>query len=156
MKNTLLFLLLFCLPVLLSAQQSVYSKVKIYIDTKTPAQLFATGIEISEADPKNNCYFAEVSQQEISQLEAAGFRYEVVIPDLTKYYTNRFAEKLPQTESDILLNQEWPQPVNFSLGSCGGFSTVDEMIAQLDLMRTLYPNLVTVKTALNDTLSTIE
>lgn len=156
MKNLIFFVLLFCLPVFLAAQQDVYLKVKIYTDNKTPAQLFAAGIEITEADSKNNCYFAEISQQDLSRLDAAGFRYEIVIPDLTKYYADRFAEKLPQTESDILLNQEWPQPVNFSLGSCAGFSTVNEMIAQLDLMRTLYPNLVTVKQSLSDTLSTIE
>lgn len=156
MKNSFFFFLLFCLPVFLSAQQTVYSRVKIYTDAQSPEKLFATGIEISAADLKNKCCFAEISQQDINRLAAAGFRYEIVIPDLTKYYTERFTEKVPETETDVLLNEEWPQPVNFSLGSCGGFSTVDQMIAQLDLMRTLYPNLISIKHALSDTISTIE
>jgi carboxypeptidase T len=156
MKKSLLFLLLFSLPVLLLAQQTIYSRVKIYTDSKTPAQFFATGIEITEVDKKGGWFMAEISQQEINLLTSAGFRCEVIIPDMAEYYTGRFNEKTPVTESDIRLSETWPQPINFSLGSCGGFSTVDEMTAQLDLMRSLYPSLISVKTALSDSISTIE
>jgi len=156
MKKSLLFGLLISVPLLMAAQQSVYSRVKIYLDAKTPAQLFATGIEITGADTKNNCYLAELSREEISRIEAGGFRYEILIPDMTAFYTSRFAGKVPLSENDVLLNEEWPQPVNFSLGSCGGFSTIDEMTAQLDLMRSLYPNLVSARKTLSDTISTIE
>jgi carboxypeptidase T len=155
MKKSLFFLFC-CLPFFVFAQQSTYSRVKIYTDSKTPEQLFATGIEIIRADMQNNWYIAEISQPEISKLADAGFRYEVIIADVSKYYTERFSEKFILKESDQLLAQEWPQPVNFSLGSCGGFSTLDEMTAQLDLMRALYPSLISVKKALSDTISTIE
>jgi hypothetical protein len=37
-----------------------------------------------------------------------------MIPDLTKFYTERFTEKAPVSETDILLSQSWPQPANFS------------------------------------------
>jgi len=156
MKKSLLFLLLFSLPVLLLAQQTIYSRVKIYTDSKTPAQLFASGIEITDIDKKGGWYMAEISQQEINSLKSAGFRCEVIIPDMAEYYSGRFLEKAPVTESDMRLSETWPQPLNFSLGSCGGFSTVDEMTAQLDLMRSLYPSLISVKTALSDSISTIE
>jgi len=156
MRKILVFLFLFSLHFHIIAQQEVYSRVKIYTDSKTRAQLFATGIEITGADKKGNWFTAEISQAEINKISLAGFRYEVIIPDMARYYTDRFTEKMPVSETDILLNQAWPQPVNFSLGSCGGFSTVDEMISQLDLMRSLYPSLVSVKTALSDTISTIE
>ncbi len=75
---------------------------------------------------------------------------------MAKFYTDRFAEKSALSLTDNLLSQSWPQPLNFSLGSCGGFSTADEMIAQIDLMRSLYPNLISAKKALSDTVSTIE
>lgn len=156
MKKSLLFIFLFILPFLIAAQQPTYSRVKIFPDGKSPAQLFAAGIEINEADRKNQCYIAEISQQDISTLQAAGFRCEIVIPDVTKFYTERFHEKSALSETDIQLLEEWPQPVNFSLGSCGGFSTVDQMIEQIDLMRSLYPSLISVKQALSDTISTIE
>ena len=156
MKKSLLFFLLISLPVWLVAQQNVYSRVKIFTDTKTSAQLFATGIEITEVDKKGEWYMAEITAVEISNLSSAGFNCEVIIPDMAAYYTVRFLDKAPLTNSDILLNETWPEPANFSLGSCGGFSTVNEMKAQLDLMRSLYPSLISVKTALSDSISTIE
>ena len=156
MKNSALFLFFFSLPFFLAAQQTTYSRVKIFTDTKTPAQIFASGIEITEKDRDNQWYMAEISKPEITRLSSEGFHCEITIPDMAKFYTERSAEKSTLTEKDVKLNQAWPQPVNFSLGSCGGFSTVAEMIAQLDLMRTLYPNLISVKHALVDTISTIE
>jgi hypothetical protein len=156
MKNSALFLFLFSLPFFLAAQQTTYSRVKIFTDTKTPAQIFASGIEITEKDHGNQWYMTEISQSDIARLETEGFHCEKTIPDMAKYYTERSAEKTTLTEKDVLMNQAWPQPVNFSLGSCGGFSTISEMIAQLDLMRTLYPNLISVRHALVDTISTIE
>jgi hypothetical protein len=156
MKKLLLLIFLYSLPFLLAAQQPTYSRVKIYLDAKTPGQLFATGIEITEADRSNQWYMAEISQDDIIRLRATGFRCEIIIPDVTKFYTERFHAKSALSETDIQLNQEWPQPVNFSLGSCGGFSTVDQMIEQLDLMHALYPSLVTAKHALSDSITTIQ
>ena len=156
MQRSLLFFLLFSLPVWLVAQQTVYSRVKIYPGSNNPAQLFATGIEITEMDKKGAWYMAEISQPEINTLISAGFSCEVIIPDMAEYYTGRFKEKTPLTENEIFLSETWPEPANFSLGSCGGFSTVDEMTAQLDLMRSLYPSLISVKSALSDSISTIE
>jgi hypothetical protein len=156
MKRSLLFFLLFSLPVLLVAQQTVYSRVKIYTGSKTPAQLFATGIEITEADKKGEWFMAEIPAAEINNLTSSGYRCEVLIPDMAEYYTGRFLDKAPLDNADIRLSESWPEPANFSLGSCGGFSTVDEMTAQLDLMRSLYPSLISIKTALSDSISTIE
>lgn len=154
MKKSIFIVLICCFSLMLSAQQETYSRVIIYTDSKTPAQLFATGIEINKADRNNQWFIAEISQSEINTIAAAGFRYEVLIPDMEKFYTSRFNEKTPITDNDRALNEEWPQPVNFSLGTCGGFSTIDEMIAQLDLMHSLYPSLISVKHPLSDTVTT--
>jgi len=156
MKKPLLFLFLLGLSISLFAQIGVYSRVKIYTDSKAPAALFATGIEITGADKENHWYVAEISQKDISKLSAAGFRYEVMIPDMAKYYAERSLQKTTMPATKSLLTQAWPEPANFSLGTCGGFSTVDEMLQQLDLMRELYPNLISVKQALSDTVTTIE
>ena len=99
MKKIFLFLIVFSLQGIIIAQQSIYSRVKIYIDSKTTAQLFETGIEITGADAKNNCYLAEISQEEISKIAANGFRYDVIIPDMAKFYTERFSEKRPVSEN---------------------------------------------------------
>ena len=41
---------------------------------------------------------------------------------------------------------DWAAPSNFNLGSMGGALTLSEAYAELDLMRSLYPNLISVRT----------
>ncbi|RED47979.1 M14 family zinc carboxypeptidase [Seonamhaeicola aphaedonensis] len=48
----------------------------------------------------------------------------------------------------------WPTPTNFKLGSMGGCFTVSEALAELDLMRSLYPNIISVKTDASPTQQT--
>jgi len=156
MKKALLLLIFGLISVLLLAQQPTYSRVKIFLDTKTAASLFSTGIEVSEAGSDNTWYIAEIAQDEIATVEKAGFRYEILIKDMDRYYKDRFQEKKSVSKLDLQLNEDWPKPANFSLGSCGGFSTIAEMTAQLELMRTLYPSLISVKIPVSDTIKTIE
>jgi len=156
MKKTTLFLWLIFLPILLAAQQTNYSRVKIFLDGKTVGQLFATGIETIQADTDNKWFIAEISDREMKKLSENNFHYEVIIPDLESFYTNRIHESSPATTTDRLLDETWPVPANFSLGTCGGFSTLDQMLAQLDLMRALFPSLISVKQSICDTLTTIE
>ncbi len=53
MKKALLIIMV-CLPFILAAQQSTYSRVKVFTDDKSPAQLFATGIDFTLLIPKIN------------------------------------------------------------------------------------------------------
>ena len=46
---------------------------------------------------------------------------------------------------------DWTTPTNFNLGSMGGCLTVSEMEAELDQMRTLYPNLISAKATASTT-----
>ncbi|SER01304.1 MAM domain-containing protein, meprin/A5/mu, partial [Hyunsoonleella jejuensis] len=41
---------------------------------------------------------------------------------------------------------DWSAPTNFKLGSMGGAFTLSEAYAELDLMRSMYPNLISVRT----------
>lgn len=51
---------------------------------------------------------------------------------------------------------DWVTPQNFDLGSMGGMVTIAEMEAQLDQMRTLFPNLITAKAPISTTENTWE
>lgn len=72
-----------------------------------------------------------------------------------------------QSVSQIFLNNiaqpesagqeiDWGLPDNFDLGSMGGMVTISEMEAQLDQMRTLFPNLITAKAPISTTENTWE
>ncbi len=49
----------------------------------------------------------------------------------------------------MTLSRDWPVPEGFELGTCGGFLTIDQLLATLDNMATLYPDLISPKYALN-------
>jgi len=49
---------------------------------------------------------------------------------------------------------DWAIPQNFNLGSMGGMVTIAEMEAQLDQMRSLFPNLITAKAPISTTETT--
>lgn len=48
-----------------------------------------------------------------------------------------------QYEGEV--EENWAVPQNFTLGSMGGCLTYSEMLSQLDQMRALYPNLISIK-----------
>ncbi|PHR70070.1 MAG: hypothetical protein COA67_08835, partial [Lutibacter sp.] len=117
----------------------------------------------------------ELGISEIEGFTNKGIPYTILVEDLTSYYKSKFERELPlaksqleakkaqsqlaskslstkSTEVDNLIQYEgcsevnWAVPTNFNLGTMGGCLTYSEMLAELDEMRSLYPNLISVKT----------
>ncbi|NVO18702.1 MAG: immune inhibitor A [Bacteroidetes bacterium] len=159
MNRILLLICLMALPFLGISQQTTFSRVRIYLDSRDAKSLLKTGVELNSYDLKTSSYTAELSQEELKLIAEMGFRYDVMIKDVQKYYLERNKSTDPLQKNTSATNDlatEWPVPAHFTLGTCGGFLTVDDMIAQLDQMRSLYPNLITIKHSISDTLTTIE
>lgn len=126
----------------------------------------------SQIDDNGNLLI-EVSAYEENKIKKLT-PYNVLIENLEEFYSSRANKNLSKAKSEIqnqknrkatsrnssLKNTsfgsithrfekaeiDWAVPSNFQLGaSFGGCLTVDETYAQLDLMRSLYPNLITVK-----------
>jgi hypothetical protein len=136
---------------------TTYSRVKIHLTGHNGLALLQSGIEIQWLDKSGEWAVAELSQEELSKVSQLGFSFEVMIPDVEAYYADRYLhpENYESSEPDAALAETWPVPANFQLGTCGGFSTIDQMIEQLDLMHELYPNLITVKHPASDTITSI-
>ena len=84
-------------------------------------------------------------QSEIALLEQNGITYEIVINDLQKHWQEicrNNLQNIPPPTDD--------QPVHMKYGSQGGFYSYAEMVADLDSMRLLYPNLCTEKVSLGE------
>lgn len=139
------------------ASGTTYSRVKIHLTGHNGLALLQSGIEIQWLDKSGEWAVAELSQEELSKVSQLGFSFEVMIPDVEAYYADRYLhpENYESPEPDAPLAETWPVPANFQLGTCGGFSTIDQMIEQLDLMHELYPNLITVKHPASDTITSI-
>jgi carboxypeptidase T len=153
MKKILLISIFLC-SFVLTYSQSTYSRVKIYASHEELMGLASRGVAIDHGVFKAGVYvILELSQEEINKVAEAGLRYDVMIPDMTKYYQERnepFMDDLEGVKRAVYdLSDEWPVPEGFELGTCGGFLTIDQMLAKLDDMVAQYPDLITPKAALN-------
>lgn len=160
MKKIILFAL-FLLPVLSFAQdREIYSKSRIFIHSAEDiARLLHAGIPVDEGVLKKDTYVESIfSQSEIKKIENLGYRVVNIIDDMQAYYEKNIRDSAGSYARNTTCNDgtiPYETPENFSLGSMGGFFTYDEMLAALDEMQNLYPDLISVKQSVG-TYQTIE
>jgi len=136
------------------AAQTRYSRVKLFAGHDELLALAAKGLSIDHGVFKAGVYvICELSDRELAIAEAAGIRYEVEIPDMTKYYKERnepYLSKLDEIKhAKYTLSRDWPVPAGFELGTVGGFLSIDQAMEHLDNMATLYPDLVSPRYTLD-------
>jgi len=153
MKKHLLTLLLCFLAFAGSAQTQKYSRVKIWTGDAGLRKLSSLGIETDHGDYRKNVWFiSDFSESEINRVAAAGFRYDIIIDDVSAYYRSQI-NAAPVSRTQAAGDCEYTAPVyatpsNFSLGSYAGYFTYQEMLDNLDSMASKFPNLITIKQAL--------
>lgn len=127
------------------------------------------------ANFSNNDLILELSDSMIGVLDSNNVSYTVLINDLTAHFENVTAVELPLAKAELAqkkmsntqnralsistatidnlvqyegcseINWDNSVPNNFNLGSMAGCLTYSEVLAELDEMRALYPNLISVK-----------
>ncbi len=155
--NTILysFILFFTSALLSQAQDYVekYSKVKITIQDKSDVkELQKAGLSLEGMKLEEESVELILSEREIQKLDELGFLYNVLIDDMTKYYLER--NRRSESEMKILEGKMKKKYSNggFGFGSMGGYYTFNEVVAELDTMRLLYPNLITEKDSIGGTI----
>jgi hypothetical protein len=103
------------------------------------------GIAVEEAHyDKNLGFVLEVSESEVRTISAFNIPYKVLIDDLSDWYSKRNLEsKASDSYDNQLATTNIPVPNGFSLGSMGGYCTLDELYVHLDTMAARFPNLIT-------------
>ena len=159
MKKNLFFLTLILFQ--FSFGQSIpekYQRAKIfYSQAEELKELNNLGIAVDHVTHKQGVFvISDFSVSEIESAKNAGFSVEILIEDSKEYFIERNSLNLsPQSsvncEDSNSSNYETPE--NFLLGSMGGYFTYQEVLDQLDLMRTLYPELITEKENISDFLT---
>ena len=149
-----LFALLFSFIFLSSAYSQNYKQVKIYLHSRADIKsLYELGIDFDHAEyTKDKALIIFVNERQFSILKISGFRYDILIDDWFKYYNKR--QKLSQSQKENYLDRSKRvyNVSHFGFGSMGGYYTLNEVIAQLDTMRMLYPNLITEKQSIGNTI----
>lgn len=140
---------------LLFSQTVKYSEVKISADQSGLVRLAKLGIAADEGYFKKGEYLhTMLSQDELKKVTDAGFKVEMIREDYSKYIEqrNKGLEKqikeINRTKSNRYKSTEvsdYPVPQNFTLGSMGGYYTLQEVLNELDSMHLKYPNIVSQK-----------
>lgn len=138
-----------------NAQSQSYSKCKIYTTSEGLQQLNQLGITIDHGIHKKNTFFiSDFSSEEIQKMRQHGFQVEVLIENVVNYYQTRPSTATRNENCVTGSTYKIPTtPSHFTLGSMAGFYTYDEYLAQIDLMASLYPNLITVRDTIGQHLS---
>ncbi len=138
----------------LFAQQK-YSKVRIFANKQELTEIQKSGIDLENISGKPGTFIdIELSDTEIKKLSDKGIKFDILIKDMSAYYQKRYAESVLKNKNS-LKGINYVTPVHFNYGSMGGFLTLDEVMAELDEMTSLYPNLITAKFTIGST-QTIE
>jgi len=133
-----------------------YSRLRIFLDSpNTLEELAALGLAVDHGEREGTASFiGEFSRSEMNLL-GRKYRYEVLVEDLETYYANRIKADLEENKGGESERSSFPcsftTPTYFNTGTFGGYLSLSEMLAELDEMRTLYPNLITVKQPLSGT-----
>jgi hypothetical protein len=151
-KNSLL--IAFFLFTSLNIFSQNYKEVKIYFNDKSDIQtLVNAGMEFDHfSTNKDNSINVFVSENDYAILQKTGFNYEVLIDDWYTYYSN--LPKMSEEQKSLAL-QKVEQDfgiTGFNYGSMGGNYTLAEVNAELDEMYTQFPNLITQKVSIGNTI----
>ncbi len=114
----------------------------------------------------------EVAQSEMAAMEQKGVAFQVTIPDIERFYAGRAAAHLDVARQDLLLAKrripsrksatadcglrEYPVPKHFFLGDYAGFLRYQEILNVLDSMAADYPQLITIRKPVSDSLRTYQ
>jgi len=152
MKKFLSLFLIFFTLVLYSQEQ--YSRARIFVEGKNLTDLPNLGIDFHEGTYRKDTYFeTDFSQSEILRMRNAGFRVEVLIPDVSKFYREN-AEKYVGLKVERSENDVWEVPENWEYGTMAGYYTLDQVMAELDSMAIKYPELISQRQPIStDTLT---
>lgn len=154
MNKLLLSAILLCF--LFSAQaQEVHHRVRIDLQHKSMPDLAKLGIEVDHGNLALGRYIEnDFSEKEIKMIQEAGFKTTILIQNMSEYYRNQsqisFNKMFEEGCFEDPVFSSYITPSNFTLGSMGGFYTLDELYAILDDMQEKYPNLISVKKQIGD------
>jgi len=105
--------------------------------------LTTLGLALDHVTREGDEVVLAASEWDLSALERAGIRYEVVIDNLESHYAARLA-----AERALWGDADPGDTPGFGFGSMGGYYNWSEVVGKLDEMRTNYPALITAKASL--------
>jgi len=159
MKSLSILISFMVIVLVAGAQQSQYSRARIYLDAKghTLRDLSGLGLAVDHGEYKKGTWFtSDFSAGEIEKARQAGFKVDIIIGDVVQHYQDQAKKKEEKTTAVSCNLPLVTDPVHFHYGSyAGGYFSYTEALAILDSMQLLYPGLISTRQAI-DTFHSIE
>ncbi|MEZ5082910.1 MAG: M14 family zinc carboxypeptidase [Bacteroidales bacterium] len=134
------------------AQQEKYSRIKVYANEMQVMELAQAGIDVTEGTLKFGKFIiCDYSETEIAKIENLDLLYEVLIEDVAQHYVDQNIGKSKNVD-DYKGVSGWTVPENFEFGSMSGHATWSEVVEYLDNMVSMFPDLITAKESLGQTI----
>ncbi len=151
MRKLLLAALLLPIVVLAQVNPGKYHRAKItYQTVENLKKLQAAGLPMDHGIHKAGySIVSDFSDTEIQKARDLGIPVTIEIADVQQYYAaqnnsqNLTAANPANTSCSAFI--DYPTPFNFQLGSMAGYFTYEEMLQQLDNMRSFRPDLISDK-----------
>ena len=143
-----------------------YLRLQIPVNNGELKILADQGVAVDHGIFKEEKYFiSDFSYAEKAIMDQNGIAYEILIADIEQYYEDLLNQPEKPTEAETEKNTScsntntanpWASPAtptHFNLGTMGGYLKYEELLAELDEMAALYPNLITVKAPISNFLT---
>ncbi len=115
-----------------SGASTPYIQVRVYLDTKTQWNQFKA-LQLDEIWIAESYIDIATSQSQLDTLNALGFKTEIIVPDLEKFYEERL----------------WRAGKALTMGA---YKTSDEIYAKVDSFVAAFPDIVSEKVNIGNTL----
>ena len=148
--------LIFIFQSISSQNLDIFHKVKInYSKAEDLIKLANNGVGIDHGiNKKNHFFISDFSVRDLNKINSLGFKYEILIEDVTNFYQSRNSSKSINKSNDYCeMGVNYITPENYDLkdgDDFGGFYTYNEMLNELDDMHNQYPNLISERVDLKD------
>jgi carboxypeptidase T len=145
----LLFTTLITLFYLITILPQNYKQVKIYFDDPANIPYLQSILDYDHSEiTKDNSLIVFVNEVEYSRLLLTNFKHEVLIENWEEYFKTIPDITPEEFEAQRMLSSSKYNVSGFTLGSLKGNYTLSEVIAKLDTLRLLYPNLISAKSSI--------
>jgi carboxypeptidase T len=149
--------LLFFFPSFGQQSQETYMRVRIDLRGKNPQALAALGLDLDHGMHETDvALITEISLSELEQVKRAGFQVQVLIEDLQAWYLMNQQATDQRGASCADPYVKYTTPEHYTYGTMGGYQTLEEILATLDAMRSAFPQLVSQRFVISDSLLTHE
>lgn len=124
--------------------------VHVEVTPRTLRRLTSLDLDVAKLDLVASHAEVIVTEEELAQLATTGLNHQVVIRDLATYYAERLASD-PGSGPAAGSYGGWLSPP-FGNGGMGGYYTLNQIGSVLDQMRASYPNLISAKQSMGNSL----